>query len=385
MEIRKLNANDFDQLLNTLNRVFTIENKKQMDFLTLMPKMWIKDDAHMQKHIGVFDGDNLCAVVGTYIYELKICGQTIKCATIGNVATLPEYEGKGYFTKLMSMAVEEADKIGLDFTRLAGKRQRYARFGYENGGVIYRFTFTESNRKYCFDQNSFKDITFKKVESNDQDLIAYIRNLSNSKDVCYYRSEQQPLSQVYLGLISRNNQPFVAFDGQNPVGYVCANLKGDVLDEVRAKDFDAYKQIICAWQLVTGLNISVPVAPYNVQELKLMSSICDKLNVNFPSKFRINNWEKMFDVFMKLKHKTYAMPQGEFVLEIIGFGSFKFYVNESGAGCVKTQQMPQLSLDRIRATAFVFGPLPAQITASCADIASLWFPLPISWDFVESI
>ena len=35
MEIRRLTVDDYDKLLETLNYVFTIENKRQMDFLTL--------------------------------------------------------------------------------------------------------------------------------------------------------------------------------------------------------------------------------------------------------------------------------------------------------------------------------------------------------------
>ncbi len=385
MEIRKLNVNDYDKLLETLNYVFTIENKRQMDFLTLQPKMWIKDGEHMQKHIGVFEGDTLCSVIGLYTFELKVCGEIIKCATIGNVATKPEYEGKGFFTKLMTMMVEEADKMNLDFTRLAGKRQRYGRFGYENGGVINRFTFTNSNRKYCFDEESYNNVTFKKVEASDGDLIEYIRDLSNSKDVCYFRSEDTPLELLYLGLISRNYLPYVAFEGEKPIGYFCSGANGEVFDEIRSEDFESYKKIICAWQKKVGIDVSVPVPPYAVEELKLMSSICDRLYINFPSKFRINNWEKMFDLFMKLKYKNYRMPQGEFNLEVKGFGTFKFFVDGKSAGCVKTQDAPELSLDRIKATSFVFGPFPAEITADCPDVVSMWFPLPISWDFVESL
>ena len=70
--------------------------KRPMDFLSELPKMWGRDDEHMGKHIGVFEDGKLCSVVGIYPLKTFIDGEEFLFATTGNVATLPEYEGRGY-------------------------------------------------------------------------------------------------------------------------------------------------------------------------------------------------------------------------------------------------------------------------------------------------
>ena len=66
MEIRKLNAGDYDVLLETLNTVFGNKSKQETDFLNELPKMWVRDDTHMGYHLGLFEDGVLACVVGIY-------------------------------------------------------------------------------------------------------------------------------------------------------------------------------------------------------------------------------------------------------------------------------------------------------------------------------
>ena len=114
MEIRKLTANDYDGLLDLLNGVFANKYKRAMDFLCEQPKMWVRDEEHMNKHVGVFEDGRLVSVVGIYPLHLNILGKELLFATTGNVATLPVYEGRGYFTKLFSIAMEDRKSTRLN-------------------------------------------------------------------------------------------------------------------------------------------------------------------------------------------------------------------------------------------------------------------------------
>ena len=51
--MRRLNANDYDELLFVLNRAFGNIYKREMDFISELPRMWVRDDEYMGKHIGM--------------------------------------------------------------------------------------------------------------------------------------------------------------------------------------------------------------------------------------------------------------------------------------------------------------------------------------------
>ena len=145
MEIRRLKADDYDELLSLLNGVFANKYGREMDFLSEQPRMWKRDDASMGKHIAVFEDGRMVSVVGIYPLPVFIGNEKLNFATTGNVATLPEYEGRGYFTKLFSMAMEEVKKMGIDVARLGGARQRYARFGFEPSGLCFKVELNSDN------------------------------------------------------------------------------------------------------------------------------------------------------------------------------------------------------------------------------------------------
>ena len=136
IEIRKLNKDDYDELFEVLTKTFENKNKRPVYFDKAQPKMWVRDDEHMARHTGVFEDGKLVSVVGVYPLPLVIDGENFMLYTTGNVATLPEYEGKGYFTKLFKMAMQEIEDLGADGARLGGARQRYGRYGFEGGGIL---------------------------------------------------------------------------------------------------------------------------------------------------------------------------------------------------------------------------------------------------------
>ena len=109
MEVKRLSAENYDELLDLLNAVFANKYGRDMDFLSEQPKMWVRDDEHMRKHFGIFEDGRLVAVSGIYPLSVKIGGKTLKFATTGNVATHPDYEGRGYFSATFGKSLGHTD------------------------------------------------------------------------------------------------------------------------------------------------------------------------------------------------------------------------------------------------------------------------------------
>ena len=106
MEIKRLKKENYDELISLLNLVFTKQNKCTMDFERELPNMCIRDDAHMKKHIGLFENNKLVSVVGVYPLPAMVLDKKINFCTVGNVATHPDYEGRGYMSLLLNKAME---------------------------------------------------------------------------------------------------------------------------------------------------------------------------------------------------------------------------------------------------------------------------------------
>ena len=105
MKIERLRAEHYDELLEMLNSTFAHKYGHPVDFESMWPKMWVRDDEHMSRHIAVIEDGRIAAVTGVYPFETYIGDRIFTFATTGNVATLPEYEGRGYFKATFGEAV----------------------------------------------------------------------------------------------------------------------------------------------------------------------------------------------------------------------------------------------------------------------------------------
>lgn len=88
----------------------------------------------------------------------------------------------------------------------------------------------------------------------------------------------------------------------------------------------------------------------------------------------------MIGAFLKLKASCCPLPEGEFILAIEGYGTVRIFVEKGKTGCERTDKEPHLTLDRMQAARFLFGPLAPEYTAKTDDLPAGWLPLPLSWN-----
>ena len=235
MEIRTLNKNDYDALLSLLNASFAAVRTRPVDFLRGQPKMWVRDDAHMGRHIGLFEDGRLVSVVGIYPLTLHVGDKVLRFATTGNVATLPEYAGRGYFTKLFSLAMERAEREGYDILRLGGQKQRYGRYGFEDCGALYSVTFSEKNRA-AFKEESYTDIVFERITRESLAELRYARELSEKSPCFVERDPMENERDTFLVLHTKYSEAFIAKRNGIPCGYLSIADGGKTVMELRAEN-----------------------------------------------------------------------------------------------------------------------------------------------------
>ncbi len=388
MELRKLHTGDYDQLLNLLNVVFAKQHGHAMDFLNELPKMWVCDNQHMGYHTGVFEDGKLVAVGGCYPFTVKIGDTSLLFATTGNMATLPEYEGRGYFNRIFTELMKELEEIGADGARLGGSRTRYARFGYEPAGLAYHITLNEKNRLKYF-QNPGADIEFREIQPEDVEFLEFCDALSRKADFYAERDTAENYRDVYLALCSKHAAPYIALKNGTPVGYLAATsetqyigraVNGPFIRELRYTSPQYFLPIVCAWQRHVNNTITFQLAPYMIDELKAVVPGAEKISILSPSRFKILNYEKLADALLKLKHSKQPLINGEIVLGIEDYGTIRLYVDGNAAGCEKTEKTPVCTLDKRTATRLLFGHLPPCASIPLFDpLLNNWLPLPLSW------
>jgi len=375
MEVQRLEVKHYDELLALLNYVFSRKNKREMNFEKEMPKMCIRDDENMGKHLGIFEGDKLVACMGVYPFEVVVAGETLRFATTGNVAVHPDCEGKGYMGKMMNAAMKELDRLDIDIARLGGLRSRYNRYGFESCGQNFIFTFTEKNRQRKFPD--FKnDITFMRINADDKDALAFVTSLYNKNKIAVPRI----VDNAYLSLTMWLNTPYLAMRDGVPVGYICANEDKNDIAEFDAVDLSALTDMICAWQEYADCNITFSRQMHQVDSVRIFSEVCEGYSAHSPSHFKIINWEKAVDMFFKLKSTYCSVMPGEFRIEIEGYGTLLLFSKGEEVGCRLCSDNPDITLDAITATRYIFGSYSPVYTAYAPPVLQAWFPLPLSWN-----
>jgi len=390
MEIRKLCADDYDELLAMLNTTFGTKNRRETDFLNELPKMWVRDDEHLGHHLGLFEDGVLAATVGIYPFTVHIGNHSFLFATTGNVATLPQYEGRGYFNTLFSMAMEELKNLGADAARLGGARQRYGRFGFEAAGTAYHFTFNKNNRTKFYG-DAGQDITFLPIRREDTEILAYCDKLSRTAALYVERSAVEGFRDVYLALCSKHAAPYLALRDGKPIGYLAAkadnqfvgqSVNGRHILELRTEAEDDYIPVVCAWQRHVGTEITLSLPPHMPRLVRALCAGAESVSVGSPSRFKIVNFAGITDALMKLKPH---LPAGEVILSVTGYGNLRLFSDGTAAGCEKTGLPAEITLDPCAATRLLFGPLGPETVIPHHPVLSAWLPLPLSWDTLDYV
>lgn len=387
MEIKRLTLEHYDEMRPLLNYVFGHKYRRPMDFERHLPKMWIKDDERMMNcHFGAFEGGKLCGVVGAYPLPLHIGDTKLLFATTGNVATLPEYEGKGIFSTLFGCAMQELKEMGADGARLGGQRQRYQRFGFEGCGQVYQFKFGTDERVRTKDKYTGEGITFSKIGIENVEALRFCHELYQKKKIYVERSVEKSYRDTYLSMCSKYMFPYLAFKDGKAVGYLCAsdNAPGTI-GEIQAQDAQTLVEMVYAWQQNCNAVVQINLAPYMTEEIRLFYDFAADYSINYPGRFKMCNWQKVVDALMKLKASYTVMEHGEFVMEIENYGRLRLYVQNGDAGCEVTDRNPQVVLSQSAAMRLLFGSLPASSVCDVPYFVREWCPLPLTWDFLAYV
>ena len=375
MKVQRLGLEHYEEILGLLNEVFSRQNGKEMDFEKDLPKLSVHSAANAQKHCGIFEDGKLVACMGVYPFETVVAGQKLLFCTMGNVVVHWDYEGRGYMSEMLKWAKQEMKELNIDVGRLGGLRSRYNRYGFEACGMNYSFTLTGKNclRKFPLYKGG---IAFKKITRDDREALAFAAKLYNANAIAVTRTPED----AYLSMTAWRSTPYLALKEGRPIGYLSVSPVVANISEVYAVDCEALQDVLCGWQERMNTTLHFQLQQHQAEEVKVFSAACESFSMASPSHFFIQNWAETVDAFMKLKASYCTLPKGEIKIGIENYGTIRVYADENGAGCEKTPDAPDVQLDHLAATRYVFGPCASVYTAEASLFAQACFPLPLSWN-----
>ncbi len=380
MIVQRLGKENYDEIIGLMNAVFSRKNGREMNFELELPKMCVRDEESMRKHFGIFEDGKLVSCIGVYPFETMVYGQKLLFATMGNLVTHWDYEGKGYMTALLKRATQELTDLDVNVARLGGLRSRYNNYGFEACGQRYGFTFTSKNREKKFPALK-DDIEFKKVEKDDKEALDFITKLYNKNEIAVLRTKEN----AFVSATAWKNKIYVAIRKNSFVGYLCADEVGTRVAEAFAIESSVYRDMLCAWQKKCDNEIYFSLQPHQIDLARIFVPVCEQFYIGSPCHFYIRNWDKVVDAFMKLKASYSRLTKGELCIEIKAYGVIKVFVDENGVGCERTNKTPHLSMDRLESARYIFGPYPPIVTDKADTLAQSWFPLPLGWNLQDRV
>ena len=380
-EIRKLKKEDMDELFALLNNTFGHKYGRPMRFDLEQPKMWVRDDLHMERHIAVFEDGKMASVVGIYPLPAVIGGEEFLFCTTGNVATLPAYEGKGYFSKLFPLAVEEAKRIGAVACRLGGARQRYARYGFEACGPAYEFRITKHNAKHADKECA---ITLTEIKREDTEALAYANALIKKKLFYVERGTEENYRDTYLAMCSKEGTPYLIKKNDAPIGTLSAKKDFSCVLEFSLEDEgDIFAVMAEAARRAVGDFITVCVPPTMPRAIAALQAAAQEISVVHPSRFNVLEYERLVSRLLKVKETLSPLPACDLVLQIESGERLHLHTGEDGAYCKKTEEAPTLTLSHLDAQRLLFGiyaeDLLAALPVEKRFALKAILPLPLSW------
>ena len=154
-----------------------------------------------------------------------------------------------------------------------------------------------------------------------------------------------------------------------------------------AENLQILKDIIFGWQKLCGTDVTFSLMPWQYEAIKYFSSVAHYMSISSPSLFKIINFDKVADALIKLKASyTSNLPQGARVIGITGWGNLKISIEKNNhAYCEKTDDTPNIILDKLSATRLLFGPFSAETVVDTDEFFSSVLPLPLSWNTLDRV
>lgn len=367
---------DYNAYMDFINLVFGFETP-ETQFLGLLPKLYREERRPQDSNYVVTEDGVLCAAVGAFDHELTVCGETLACRGIGNVAVHPDYRSRGYMKMAMEAAIDDMVKDGIAISSLGGRRQRYQYFSYDKGGPEYNFYFNRDNLKHVWGDMTAPFDGLCIIENDDHPLLDEIKALSDAGIVSPVRSRKD-----FLDICNSWKCKLMAITHEGVLkGYAVMDDNGGIT-EIRAAKAEEFPAVLRSLLVHTERgHITVSLPPYEAAYVAALDPVAEGVHESCSMMYTVLDYRRVLNAFLKLKLSYTTLPDGKITLLIHGRGGDERLAVEIKDGVPAVYSIAddipvELELTHLQAMNLLFAPVsPKRETLS--SLFRLWFPLPL--------
>lgn len=366
----------FDDYMTLINRVFGFTTPEQQ-FEGLLPKLYKPHLAPQSSSSVVTEDGVIVAAVGAFDHAISVCGVTLPCRGIGNVAVAPEVRGKGYMKACMYDALADMVADGIALSTLGGRRQRYQYFSYERAGSTYCFSVNSDNFRHVYGSTDAPFDTFREVTEQDTQAISSIKALCESGDFYPLRA-----ADAFLDIARTWHAKLYVVCHQDEFKGYCIVEGGNSISEIRAvSDHDFMPLLQTVFVGLGGQGLTVRLPSFADKYIRALAPVAEGGHISSATCCTVLNYALVTQAFFKLKATYAPLCDGELSVLIHGFaGDEKLQITVSD-GVPTVIKLPdtapvEVEWSHTEAMEQMFAP----ISPCRADIpleARDWFPLPL--------
>jgi predicted N-acetyltransferase YhbS len=382
MQIERLTANDFEEAVDFINMVFSM-NRRPMDFMKYLPRIYKPTDEAMSRNLVVRDNGRIRALVGVYPDVLQVGDTALRLGGVGAVSSHPNDRGKGWMKLLMDRQVQEMRQEGYDLSWLTGLRQRYQYFGFEKAGVMAEFTLNKSNIKHTAWSVEQTPLRLEPLRSDDQERMGRARAFYDAQRIRCLRSAEA----FYQYLLTGRGQPWVAINPAGEmVGYLTFNPMRNHIAELFAADEAVLASMVHTWFAQFDVQDAIVSLPsWQQDDARCLGRIAESVKMTDSGSWQMFNWPKVVGALLRVKCEQHQLLGGTLRIAIKDYGTLLISVSGDQTACDRTEERPDVEWDAFTATRMLFGNVPPASVASfppaIEPLLTSWFPLPLSWPF----
>ena len=333
-EITTLKPEEFEDMMRFLEKCY---RHSRNYFPWRYPHVWRKDTIEYENRIILKVNGKIVSHVGIFPLEMIVGKARIKMGGIGGVATLQEYRGRGYMTKLMNYAISKMKEMGFSISVLWGDRQRYGHFGYENAGKMAVLTVSLRSLSIEF---SPKKVNFYRFYGEVEKLNKII-TLHEREPIRVKRDKKtyELIFNIDKLITYLTDEAYITYWGEHPKSLIevggtsteLANLLYSFLSSFN-KEFG-----------INSIELCLPY--YNYETFHLMRKVCASYHIISEGMIKILDLEKLF-----LEYKPYLEEVSEnlalnFSLKNLSNDQLVHIVLENGSVTIERNRKGKLHIE----------------------------------------
>lgn len=306
-EYRQAIEGEEPEIIDFANMVFSMASQPT-DFCKFYPAVYgVGGFANL--HMIAAKEEKIVATVAVKPMNLKLSeNDSLFCGYLGTVSTHPYEQGKGHMRQLMNLALKRSLWEGMDFIALAGQRQRYNHYDFENCSSMICYSVYSDNLKTVKVENQCTFMPLDQLAPSELDVVyaAYQKLFMTGQ-----RSRELFSAYLHTG----KADSFAVLQDKQVKGYLY--VLGNDIHEFYIDEPLNIQEVLYQWLTFRACHLCQIQVQLNRKEMiQQLGSIAESFSLSDSMMVHVFKWQPVLEKLMRFKSQCERLEDGEAVIEI---------------------------------------------------------------------